>query len=350
MVDETKVPEEDVFRFAENALRESGVDETVARLTAKGLLTASIRGVDSHGIRLLPHYLNELEGGRINPAPEFEFEQTTASTGTFDADHTYGIAAAMLGMRRAKQLAEDSGTGQVSIRNSSHCGSMAFFGLEAARDDMLGYATTHGTANTKTPGSNRSFFGNNPICVAAPMADEDPYCFDSAMTPITFNKVKQHRDTGELLPPNTVADADGNETRNPDAAQQLLPIGGYKGFGLSMTNDIVNGLLSGMPVGRSISSMFGDPLSERRNLGHFMAAVRIDAFVDPKEFKSRLQQLAEDVRSEPRADPDAPVMVPGDPEKKTRQRRAESGIPVPSHDLERFEAIANELGIPSIEK
>jgi hypothetical protein len=161
-------------------LTAAGVDPQIAADTADGLWTASIRGVDSHGIRLLPHYLKELEGGRINPEPDFEFEKTAEAVGTFNADHTYGIAAATRAMEHAIELATDAGTGHVSVRNSSHCGSMATFGLMAAEEDMIGYATTHGTANTKSPGSSRPFFGNNPICVAAPMADEGPFCFDAA--------------------------------------------------------------------------------------------------------------------------------------------------------------------------
>jgi LDH2 family malate/lactate/ureidoglycolate dehydrogenase len=345
----TQVPEQKVHEFARDALSAAGVNDEIADATACGLSTASVRGVDSHGIRLLPHYLDELEGGRINPDPTFEFDQTADAVGQFDADHTYGIAAGKRAMEYAIELAEETGAGHVSVRNSSHCGSMAVFGLMAAREDMIGYATTHGTANTQSPGSTRPFFGNNPICVAAPMAEERPFCFDAAMTPITFNKVKQHRDTGEPLPPGTAADENGIETQDPHEADQLQYIGDYKGFGLAMTGDLLNGLLSGMPVGRDISSMFGDPLSERRFLGHYFSAVRIDAFTDTEKFKRRLQELAEDVRSEPPVDEDEPVQVPGDPEKRAREKRSSEGIPVPDHDLERFDRIAEELDIQPIQ-
>jgi ureidoglycolate dehydrogenase (NAD+) len=297
---------------------------------------------------LLPHYLNELEGGRINPNPDFDFERTASAIGRFDADHTYGLAAGKRAMEHAIELAEHAGAGHVSVRNSSHCGSMAYFGLLAAEQNMIGYATTHGTANTQAPGSAQPSFGNNPICVTAPMADEDAFCFDAAMTPISFNKVKQHRDTGELLPLGSAADDEGNDTRDPREATQLRYIGGYKGFGLAMVGDILNGLLSGMPVGRDVSSMFDDPLSERRRLGHYFAAVRIDAFTDVEKFKRRLQELADDVRDQPRVDDDVPVRVPGDPEKEARKERLEAGIPIPGHDRERYDRIADELDIPSI--
>jgi len=343
-----RVPETNVYEFAYDALATAGVDEGVADATARGLWKASIRGVDSHGIRLLPHYLDELEGGRINPEPDFEFERTAQAVGLFDADDTYGIAAGKRAMEHAIELAEETGAGHVSVRNSSHCGSMAYFGLIAAEEDMIGYATTHGTANTKTPGSNRPFFGNNPICVTAPMRDEDPFCFDAAVTPISFNKVKQHRDTDEPLPHGAAADKTGEETLDPHDATQLQYIGDYKGFGLAMSNDILNGLLSGMPVGQNISSMFGDPLSKKRKLGHYFSAVRVDAFVDADKFKRRLQEMAENVRAEPRIDEEVPVQVPGDPEKRTQKKREKEGIPIPEHDVERFNTIANELNVTPI--
>ena len=345
-----RVPEKNVHEFAYEVLSAAGVDDDVAETTARGLWKASIRGVDSHGIRLLPHYLDELEGGRINPNPDWQFDRTAQSIGRFDADHTYGIAAGKQAMEHAIEIAEETGAGHVSVRNSSHCGSMAYFGLMAAENDMIGHATTHGTANTKTPRSNRPFFGNNPICVTAPMHDEDPFCFDAAVTPISFNKVKQHRDTGESLPEGAAADETGQETVDPHEATQLQYIGDYKGFGLAMSNDILNGLLSGMPVGQDISSMFNDPLSKRRQLGHYFSAIQIDAFVDIEEFKRRLQDLAENVREEPRINQDEPVQVPGDPEKEAKRKRTEEGIPIPKHDLERFDTISEKLDVTPIRK
>jgi ureidoglycolate dehydrogenase (NAD+) len=349
--DAVLVPEQEAYEFVRDAFVSAGVDGSVAKDTARGLWFASIRGVDSHGIRLLPHYIDEVQGGRINPSPEFEFEQTAGAIGRLDADHAFGHAAGKRAMEHAIEMADEVGAGHVVVANSSHCGSMAYFGLDAAKKDMIGYASTHSTSNTNTPNSTRPFFGNNPICVTAPMADEEPFCFDAAITPITFNEVKQRRDSGQQLPPGAAADENGEETLNPHEATQLLPIGDYKGFGLAMVGDIMNGLLSGMPVGRDISSMFGDPMDEHRRLGHYFSAVQVDAFVDVEEFKKDLQELAEDIREEPRKDSDTPVYVPGDPEKDTKAERIEEGIPVPDHILERFDDVAEEFDLePLVEE
>lgn len=320
----------ELTHIGEKALQQVWVEEAIIRPVVDGLVWASLRGIDSHGIRLLPHYVAGVEAGRLSPHPNMRFEQIATATGTLDADHTFGHAAGVEAMNRAIDLAQGSGIGAVSVRNSSHCGALSYFGHIAAEQDMIGMIFTHATARVKTPGSSRAFFGNNPICLVAPMRDEAPFCFDTATTGITFNAVKAAGAAGENLPPGMVADAKGNETTDPSMAEQLLPIGDYKGFGLSMMVDILSAVLSGMPNGNNVSNMFGKPMSKKRNLGHFFCALRIDAFRDVNEFKADLQDMANRVRNEPMSNPESrPPMVPGDPEKQSWRTRFEAGIPVP---------------------
>ncbi|MCW5874821.1 MAG: Ldh family oxidoreductase [Anaerolineales bacterium] len=340
-----RIPAEALRQFALSAFLKAGVEAAVAEETARALWLTSLRGVDSHGMRLLPHYIASIEGGRLNPKPNFTFEQTAASTGRLNADHGLGHAASMQAMRHAIQLAKDAGVGFVSVYNSSHCGALATYALEACEHDMLGMAYTHATARMRTPNGSRAFLGTNPICFAAPMVDEEPFCFDSAPTPFSFNKVRQYREQGLQLPPDVAADKDGHMTQDPHVADQLLPIGDYKGFGLSLMVDILCGLLSGMPVGRDISDMTGDPLSEKRYLGHFFGAIRIDAFEDVSTFKTRMQKLARDLRAEQPLDPNVPMQVAGDPEKTIQQERIANGIPLYATELETLNALGQRLGI-----
>ena len=149
-----------------------------------------------------------------------------------------------------------------------------------------------------------------------------------------------HAEADSPLPPGCAADSTGKETRDPHRAEQLLPIGDYKGFGLAMVVDIMCGLLTGMPTGNAVSAMFGTSMAERRFLGQFYGAIRIDAFSDPEHFKNRLQDLADRVRREPAVDPARPVVVPGDPEKAHEADRLTNGIPVPAADLERLNELA----------
>lgn len=345
---EVRVPAEKLRQFARDAFLRAGVDAQVAEETARALWMTSLRGVDSHGMRLLPHYIAAIEGGRLNPKPKLSFEQTSASTGRLDADHTLGHAAGMEAMRQAIKLAKEAGTGFVSVRNSSHSGAMATYALEACEQDMIGMAYTHATPRLKTPNASRAFLGTNPICFAAPMANEGPFCFDAAPTTFSFNKVRQYGELGQVLPADVAADKDGRVTLDPKMAEQLLPIGDYKGFGLSFVVEILCGLLAGMPAGLEVSSMFDAPMSEKRYLGQFYGAMRIDVFENVEVFKKRLQGMADSIRNEQRLDATIPVQVAGDPEKATAKEREANGIPFSAKELEKMNVLASRLGLEAL--
>lgn len=342
------VSHESAILFLSTVLKAAGAREDIAEITAQGLVWASLRGIDSHGIRLLPHYVEGLLKGRINREPDVSFKAASPSTGLFDADHTIGHFAGIEAMKEAVKLARDAGSGWVAVANSSHCGAMSFFAHEAAREDMIGFAFTHATSRVRSSGGTRPFFGNNPVCCVAPMQNEGPFCFDAATTGTTFNEVKRCGECGEMLPSGLVADKDGRETTDPAKAEQLLPIGDYKGYGISMMVDILCGLLSGMACGPDVTKMYGSSMSEPRKIGHFFGAVRIDAFQPVDLFKARLQQLADAARAEPRLDMNQAVMVPGDPEKKNEAHRREKGIPVARHELERYAVLAKQFNIEEL--
>lgn len=336
MSDIISVPYDKLRLRAQELLESTGLSAEYAGITAEAVCTASLRGVDSHGIRLLPHYLKALKSGRIDPGAEFLFSKTSPSAGTLDANHGIAHAAGVIAMDRAIELAEDTGVGIVSIKNSNHSGEMAYYGLRAAKKDMIGLALTNTTPKLKVHNASESFFGTNPVCFAAPMLNEDPFCFDASPAVMSSNKIKMYGQTGKGLPDDVAADETGVMTKKADLARMLLPLGGliagYKGYGLSMLVDILCSLLSGMPAGKDVSAMYesdGGTLSEPRRLGQFVAALRIDIFVDLNEFKTRLSEIATRIRSldkMPGAAED--VMVPGDPEKRMSAERSEKGIPL----------------------
>lgn len=326
--------------FITEALIKAGVRDDVAAYVAEGLVQTSLRGVDSHGIRLLPHYLKGVRSGRINPDPKYRFKKTSPSTGTLDADHTFGHAAGMEAAKRAMELARHGGSGHVAVYNSSHFGAAAYYALEIAKHDMIGMAFTNTDALVKTYAGRRPFFGNNPIAFAAPCKGEEPFCLDMATSVVTFNKIRQLRESGASAPKGAGANKDGIETTNAGEITMLLPIGGYKGYGLSMAFEILCGMLTGMPYGPHIPKMFEAPMGKKRRLGHFISALRIDCFQKPSVFKRRLWAMMNELRHEPRIDRAVPVQVAGDPEKRFKKERTKNGIPLSSAEFKEFKAIA----------
>ena len=198
-VNEVFVSAERLISFMMNVLLKVNVRSDIARFVTEGLVQTSLRGVDSHGIRLLPHYLNGVKGGRINPNPNYKFKQTSPSTGLLDADHTFGHAAGMEAAKRAIELATEAGTGHIAIYHSTHFGAAAYYALEIAKHDMVGMCFTNTDALVKTYAGKRPFLGNNPICFAAPCKEEEPFCLDMATSVVTFNKIRQLREEKNRL-------------------------------------------------------------------------------------------------------------------------------------------------------
>jgi ureidoglycolate dehydrogenase (NAD+) len=308
-------------------LARNGVCDDACFHVAEAVVQASLRGVDSHGINLFPHYYAALKAGRINAQPRFTRVRAGLSATVFDADRGFGHHAGAAAMQAAVDAAKESGVGAVSLKNSSHFGAAAYYGILAARQDCLGLCFTDTNDTVLAFNATKPFFGTNPICLAAPMADEEPFTLDMATSVISMNKVRNCIRTGTLLASGQAYDADGKETRDPRAVRALGPVGGYKGYGLGMMVELLCGILTGGPVGPEIMD-FGERLDAPRCLSQFFMAVDIACFLQPRMFKKRLQTVADAVRSLPRADPDIPVMVPGDPEKRCFRQRLAAGIPV----------------------
>ena len=331
--------------FIKSVLLKAGVRSDVAEYVAEGLVQTSLRGVDSHGIRLLPHYLNGVKGGRINPNPNYKFKQTSPSTGLLDADHTFGHAAGMEAAKRAIELATEAGTGHIAIYNSTHFGAAAYYALEIAKHDMIGMIFTNTDALVKTYAGKKPFLGNNPICFAAPCEEEEPFCLDMATSVVTFNKIRQLRDEKMSAPASVGANKDGIETTDPNEITMLLPVGGYKGYGLSMVVEILCGLFTGMPYGPHIPKMFEAPMSQKRFLGQFVIAMKIDCFQNKEVFKERLSAMMKELRNEPALDRNIPVQVAGDPEKKNYEERIKKGIPLKPSEYEAFQKMSKEYSV-----
>lgn len=331
--------------FIKQVLLKAKVRKDVAEYVAEGLIQTSLRGVDSHGVRLLPHYLEGVKKGRINPDPKYGFKKTSPSTGLLDADHTLGHAACMEAAKRAIELATEAGTGNVAVYNSTHFGAAAYYALEIAKHDMIGMVFTNTDALVKTYAGKRPFLGNNPIAVAVPLKDEEPFCLDMATSIVTFNKIKQLREANVPAPIGVGTNKEGVDTTDADQIMMLMPIGGYKGYGLSMVVEILCGLLTGMPYGPHIPKMFEAPMSERRHLGQFVSAMRINCFQDKDLFKERFSLMLKELRGEPAMDKAVPVQVAGDPEKKAAKERSKIGIPITGVEHKALKQVAKEYGV-----
>lgn len=291
------------------------------------MVQTSLRGVDSHGINLFPHYVRSIESGRISKNPAITFNQTAASVGIVDANHAIGHHAGSVGMQHAIALAKETGIGAVNVMNSSHFGAAAYFGLQAPAHNCLGFAFTNADALVKAHAAKESFFGTNPICFTAPLENEEPFCLDMATSLVSWNKIKNYRIKNENLEPGWAFDKNGQSVINPHDAASLRPSGDYKGFGLGMMIDVLCAVLVGGVYGKDMLPMFTSPAEAQRKVGHFFMAIDISKFQNPDFFKQYLSSMVQRIRQMESID-NASVMVAGDPEKISFKHRIEAGIPM----------------------
>lgn len=328
-------------------LLSEGIENEIASEVADCLIQTSLRGVDSHGIRLLPHYIRVARSGRINKNPKCEFESTSLTTGIYNADHTYGHAAAAFAMKEAIRMAKKSGSGFVVVKNSTHFSASAYYALEASNNNMIGISSTS-TSSTMVPTrGKRPFLGTNALTFSFPCEGEGPVCLDMATTQIAWNWVMKAKAEGKRLDAPWAVDNNGYPTDNPETAIGLLPAGLYKGYGLGLVVEILCNILANQPYGRNVSDMFAGNLKEKRYLSHFVGAIDISKFIDIDIFKSTLKNMVTELREEPAIDPKNPVLVAGDPEKMMEKNRLRNGIPL---EIELVDEINNYLNENNLSK
>ncbi len=212
----------------------AGIGDGIAKEVSECLIQTSLRGIDSHGIRLLPHYIRVAKSGRINKEPNCLFNKTSPTTGIYDADHTYGHAAASFAMKEAINLAENSGSGFVVVKNSTHFSASAYYALQASKQDMIGISCTNTSPMMVPTRGKRPYLGTNAITFSFPCEGESPICLDMATTQIAWNWVLKAREEKKKLELAVGINHKGVTTNDPNEAIGLLPTGLHKGYGLGM--------------------------------------------------------------------------------------------------------------------
>jgi LDH2 family malate/lactate/ureidoglycolate dehydrogenase len=312
------------------------------------MMHGSLHGVDSHGVRLLPHYVRGLRGGRLNPRPRPWFERRAPAAGLVHGDNAQGALPTFLAVEEAARLAEEAGVGAVGIRDSSHFGPAGAYAIRMADRGMVGLVFGNSDAFVRLHEGATRFHGTNPIAMTAPVPGSDPWLFDMATSAIPFNRVRLYTATGEALPEGVASDATGRDTRAPDAVEMLAPLGGafgYKGAGLAGMAEILAAVLTGGGLSPDLLPMGGPDFATPRGLGAFVLALDPAAFAGAEALARAMARYLEALRASP-AVPGGRVMAPGDREWAERDRRLREGIPLDPDTAEAFRALAAETGAP----
>lgn len=335
-----------------------GCSQSDATLAASVLISADLRGIDSHGVARLSGYVRLWEAGRINPQPQIKIIHQTPSTSVVDGDAGLGLVVAPYAMNLAIEKAKQVGTGWVSVQNSNHFGIAGYHAMMALEYDMIGIAMTNASALVAPTFSIEKMLGTNPIAVAIPAGEENPFVADFATTTASNGKLEILQRKNEDAPLGWVQDETGMDTNNPNALKEngsMLPLGSnrehgsHKGYALGSIVDIFSAVLSGASYGPWAPPFPAYiPMPENmpgKGLGHFFGAMRIDAFRPADEFKQHMDNWIKRFHSAKPAPGHSSVLIAGDIERDIENFRLKNGIPVHENVINDLHELGNRFGL-----
>jgi ureidoglycolate dehydrogenase (NAD+) len=324
-----RVASDELLEWCVRKLTDVGVPEDHAKITADVLVHANLRGVDSHGVLRMEHYVNKISAGGINPVPNMSVSRTGPVTAIVNGDDGLGHVVAHRAMETALELAEQNGVGVVGAVNSSHCGALSYFVEMATERNMIGVVMSN-TDKTAVPfGGREPFFGTNPMAFGFPARRHPPIILDMATTTVAFGKILDHKLKGKPIPPDWAVDREGESVTDPDQVYALQHFGGAKGYGLALVVDVFSSILFGAAFGPHVETMYADDLSRKRKLAQFFLALNPSYFIEVDAFLDTMDRMIDEIHAVPPARGFERVLVPGEPENLSEWRRLREGIPLP---------------------
>jgi len=347
-----------LFDFSTAVLQKIGCSAADADLAIKVLLSADLRGIDSHGVARLSGYVRLWEAKRVNANPDIHIIHQTPSTAVVNGDSGLGLVVAPKAMQIAIDKAKNVGTGWVSVQNSNHFGIAGYHAMMALEHDMIGIALTNASPLVAPTFSVERLLGTNPICVAIPAGDESPFVADLATTTAANGKLEILQRKNGIAPLGWIQDKNGKPSTNPHELKgggALLPLGGdrehgsHKGYALGAVVDIFSAILSGANYGPWVPPFPAYvPMPDEqpgKGIGHFFGAMRIDAFRPADDFKKNMDKWIQRFRSAKTTEGQKKVIIPGDPEREMEVERMKNGIPLMPVVLDDLKYLSEKFGI-----
>lgn len=319
-----KLSREELKVLMKNKLVKAGLNEKHADIAAEVMTWSDERGYHSHGAVRVEYYSERIAKGGITANPHFTFKETGPCSGMFDGDNGCGYAAAKEAMDKAIEMAKKNGIAVIGISNISHSGSIGYYTEMAAKEDLVAISFCQSDPMAVPPGGTEPYYGTNPISFAAPTADDRTVVFDMATTVQAWGKILDKRSRGESIPDTWAVDEKGNPVTDPNKVNALLPIAGAKGYGLMMMVDIFSGILTGVPFGKHVSSMYHD-CSKGRELGQMHIVMDPNRFVGLETFKKNMSATCDELNAMPTAEGYDKVYYPGERAVMRKKKAYEAG-------------------------
>lgn len=340
------VDHEPLSQMVDGILRAAAVSEEETEIVRRHMIGANLVGHDSHGVILLPTYMDRIKRGHIVPGAKFEIVREGPTTARINGNWGFGQVVSERAMQMAIDKAKTYEVAAVTVFHQSHVGRVGDYPLMAARAGMIGLMTADSGKTSKAVapfGGRVARLGTNPICIALPSDLPGPVFIDMATSAVAAGKLSVARNRKEAIPYGWIVDKDGKPTTDPlayYAGGAILPVGGdqgHKGYGLSFMVEVLSGILTGLGFGI-------DPKGPH-NDGVFMAAFAVEAFRPIQEFKREIAEFVAYIKDTPPAEGFSEVLYPGEIEYRTEQRRRREGIPIEDETWRQLTALAEAAGV-----
>jgi len=339
-----------LHQFIKSSFEAVGLSAMHADKTAQLMARADLMGQDGHGVFRLPQYIKRIRSGGLNVTPNIRAVEDRTAMALIDGDNGMGHLVMYHAAELAIQKAEKTGIAWVGARHSNHAGPASLYAMMPLEHNMIGIYVAVGSANHLPPwGGTDMLLSTNPIAVAIPSATNPPIVLDMATTVAAYGKVKTAAQRGETMPEGWMIDRNGQPLTDPSKAADgfLLPIGGPKGYGLSLVFGILAGTLNGAHFGRDVVDFNADSTTTT-NTGHFVIALDIAAFTDPDRFKIGVDEVWQQMKSSKLLPGVEAVRLPGERLAQVTKDRTQNGIPIASSLRLELVELAEQLNINSL--
>jgi L-2-hydroxycarboxylate dehydrogenase (NAD+) len=356
-----RVQAEELKEICRNIFTRLGESDEGARVIADVLVSADLRGVDSHGTQRVGFYVRNIRAGVIRPGATPTLVSETPTTALFDGQAGMGQPVSKMAMDLAIAKAKAMGMGFVTVRNSNHFGIAGYYAMQALDAGCIGMAFTNSQIFVVPTFGRDSMLGTNPISFAAPAARERPFVLDMATSTVPIGRLEVFSRLEKPIPLGWAADEDGLPTTDPGRVVDNLYfkdgrggltalggdgelMGGHKGYGLAMMVDILCGVLPGALYANRVYPKDAEGRDLPSGLGHAFIAVRVDAFQPLEDFTHAMDDLEQRMRNAPKAAGQERIYTHGEKEFERTEQRTREGIPLNRKVWDELRQIGGELG------
>jgi len=346
-VAETYIIHSDPLRdYAQAVFEAVQVPKEKAWLVAETFVAANLRGVDSHGVQLLPLYVQAIEAGNINLAGEGRVAVEAGACMLYDAENSLGQVVSRHCCGHAVRLGKQHGAGVVTVRESNHFGAAAYWAQQISAEGLIGIVVCNATPFVAPWQGKEARLGTNPICMSVP--GPDTFLLDMATTTVALNRIfKAEMNNETTIPPGWAMNKDGAPTTDTREALDgfPMPLGGYKGTGLAVMVEILCAVLSGGAMLTELHGLRKQKQGASMRVGQFFLSIDVSRFMPMEEFTERMRKLREIVKSTPPGAGYDEVLIAGEPEWRSIEKRKIAGIPIPVPTWEKLAELATRLGV-----